>query len=149
MTFNDLLLKQSVITKLVIKNDNGELPRELKVKLMRIRASYTKFRKNYDSEVQDFVNELMSDEYRTLINNNDRTEIEEQRLAELVSDLNSEYSIYIQQKLKETVSDIEDSFTEDEYNYIVEVNSTVTPEINGKQLSTEDFLELVYILFVK
>ena len=36
MTLNDVLTKQNVISKLLLNEGNKELPKELKVKIMRI-----------------------------------------------------------------------------------------------------------------
>jgi len=55
MTLNDLLTKQNVITKVVLKEGDKELPKELKVKIMRIRMSYNKIKKQFDEDTQDFT----------------------------------------------------------------------------------------------
>ena len=48
MTLNDVLTKQNLITKILLANDGKELPKELKVKIMRIRMSYNKIKKQFD-----------------------------------------------------------------------------------------------------
>ena len=45
MTLNDVLTKQNVITKLLLASDGKELSKTLKVKIMRIRMSYNKIKK--------------------------------------------------------------------------------------------------------
>lgn len=50
MTLNDVLTKQNVITKIILKDGDKELPKELKVKIMRIRMAYNKIKKQFDSD---------------------------------------------------------------------------------------------------
>ena len=80
MVLNDLLTRQNVFTKILIKDGDKELPKELKVKVMRIRMAYTKMKKNFDAEVQEFVDELMSPEFRELNGKAERTSEENTRL---------------------------------------------------------------------
>ena len=47
MTLNDVLTKQNVITKVILKDGDKELPKELKVKIMRIRMAYNKIKKQF------------------------------------------------------------------------------------------------------
>lgn len=149
MILNDLLTKQNVFTKLSLKEGDKELPKELKVKIMRIRMAYSKIKKSFDAEVQEFTEELISDEFRELNNKTERTSEEETRLAELTSTINSEYQEFLIQKGNEDVDCIEDTFTVDEYSDILEVNAGNDVEINGNKIPAIDFLEIVYDLFVK
>lgn len=149
MILNDLLTKQNVFTKLVLKDGEKELPKELKVKVMRIRMAYTKAKKAFDAEVQEFTEELVSDEFKELSNKSERTSEEEARLKELTDAINADYQEFLIQKGKEEVEAIEDTFTMDEYSEIVEVNAGNDVEINGNKIPAVDFLEIVYDLFVK
>lgn len=149
MTLNDLLTKQNVFTKLSIKNGDKELPKELKVKVMRIRMTYTKIKKNFDAEVQEFTEELLTDEFRELNNKMERTSEEEARFLELSNNINSEYQEFVVQKGREEVKEIDDVLTLDEYSEILEVNADNDVEINGNKISAVDFMEIVYDLFVK
>lgn len=149
MILNDLLTRQNVFTKLSLKEGDKELPKELKVKVMRIRMAYTKVKKNFDEEVQEFMQELITDEFRTLVNITERTPEEEIRYQELNSKINSDYQEFLFQKGLEEVSEIEDTFTESEYAEILEVNAGNDVEINGAKIPAVDFLEIVYDLFVK
>lgn len=149
MVLNDLLTRQNVFTKILIKDGNKELPKELKVKVMRIRMAYTKMKKNFDAEVQEFVDELMSPEFRELNGKAERTSEENTRLSELTEKINSEYQVYMEQKGKEEIEEINDTLTEDEYADIVEVNAGNDVEINGTKIPVTDFLEVIHDLFVK
>lgn len=149
MILNELLTKQNVFTKIALKDGEKELPKELKIKVMRIRMAYTKAKKLFDAEVQEFTEELLTDEFRELSNKTERTEVEEARLKELTDAINSDYQEFIFQKGMEEVKDIEDTLTMDEYSEILDVNAGNDVEINGNTIPAADFLEIVCDLFVK
>ena len=98
MILNELLTRQNVFTKISLSDGEKELPKELKVKIMRIRMSYNKIRKAFDNEVQEFVEELMTDEFKNLQQNNERSEQEEKRFQELSKLIDSEYQEFLIQK---------------------------------------------------
>ena len=143
------LTKQNVFTKLVLTSGEKELPKELKVKIMRIRMAYAKVKKAFDAEVQEFTEELITDEFRDLNSKPERTQEEETRFAELADNFNKEYQEFLIQKGNEDITIIDDTFTMDEYSDILEVNAGNDVEINGNKISAVDFMEIVYDLFVK
>ena len=149
MVLNDLLTRQTVFTKLILKDGDKELPKELKLKIMRIRMAYNKIKKAFEAEVKEFMKELITDELRILSTKLDRTPEEEARFKELNDSINTEYQLYLVQKGQESVNTIDDSITIDEYADIVEVNAGNDIEINGVKMPVADFLEIVYELFVK
>lgn len=149
MVLNDLLIRQNVFTKLILKDGDKELPKELKVKVMRIRMAYNKIKKNFDSEIQEFMESIIPEEFRILSNKTDRTSDENDRLELLTNNINSEYQEFIRQKGSEEVSSIDDTFTIDEYTELLEVNAGNDTDINGVKVSAINFMEVVYELFVK
>ena len=149
MILNDLLTRQNVFTKLALKDGDKELPKELKVKVMRTRMAYTKAKKAFDAEVQEFTEELLTDEFKELSNKAERTAEEEAKCTELTNKVNSDYQEFLIQKGREEVKEIDDTLTMDEYTEIVEVNAGNDVEINGNKIPAADFLEIVYDLFVK
>jgi hypothetical protein len=150
MILNDVLTKQNVFTKIILKEGDKELSKELKVKVMRIRMSYTKIKKAFDEEVKEFTEELIPEELKELNSKEERTEEENARMQELTDKVNMKYQEFLIQKGNEEVKDtIDDSFTMDEYSDIVDVNSGNDVEINGNKIPAVDFLEIVYDLFVK
>lgn len=149
MTLNELLTKQNVITKLILKDGDEELRKELKVKIMRIRFAYNKVKRSFDEETQEFTKELVPAELQELNAKTDRTEEEEKRFNELNAKINSEYQEFLIQKGNEEVKDIiDDKFTEEEFEDILAVNAGNDVEINGNHITAPDFLEIVYTLFV-
>ena len=150
MTLNDVLTKQNVITKIILKDGDKELPKELKVKIMRIRMAYNKIKKQFDDDTQEFTNQIISDELRELANKSERTPEEEARFNELNDKTNSEYQEYLIQKGFEEVKDTpDDVITMEEYSDILDVNSGNDVEINGNSVKAADLMEIVFNLFVK
>nr|DAJ95540.1 MAG TPA: hypothetical protein [Caudoviricetes sp.] len=150
MTLNDVLTKQNVITKIILKDGDKELPKELKVKIMRIRMAYNKIKKQFDDDTQEFTNQIISDELRELANKSERTLEEEARFNELNDKTNSEYQEYLIQKGLEEVKDTpDDVITMEEYSDILDVNSGNDVEINGNSVKAADLMEIVFDLFVK
>lgn len=149
MVLNDLLTKQNVITKLLLKEGDKELSKELKVKIMRIRIAYNKIKKQFDEDAQEFSKQIVSDELRTLLEKSDKTAEETERFNVLNNKANSEYQEYLIQKGKETVEDIDDTITVDEYSDILDINSSNDVEINGNKIKAADLMEAFFDLFVK
>lgn len=150
MVLNEVLTKQNIITKLLLKDGDKELPKALKVKIMRMRMAYNKIKQQFDSDVQEFTKELVPEELQTLASKEDRTEEENVRFEELNNKVNSEYQEFLIQKGNEEIKDIiEDTFNIDEYTEILDVNSGNDVEINGNKIKAADFLEVVMDLFVK
>ena len=149
MTLNDVLTKQNLITKILLANDGKELSKELKVKIMRIRLAYNKIKKQFDEDTQEFSKQIVSDELRNLANKTKRTPEEETKFNELNSKANSEYQEYLIQKGNEDIKETpNDSFTEDEYFDILDLNSEGEYEINGQKVRATDLMEVFYELFV-
>ena len=150
MTLNDVLTKQNVITKIILKDCDKELSKELKVKIMRIRMAYNKIKKQFNDDTQEFTNQIISDELRELANKSERTPEEEARFNELNDKTNSEYQEYLIQKGFEEVKDTpDDVITMEEYSDILDVNSGNDVEINGNSVKAADLMEIVFDLFVK
>ena len=149
MILNELLTKQNVITKIELKDNDKELSKELKVKIMRIRLAYNKVKKAFDEDVKEFVEQITTDEYKELVQKTERNEEEEKRFNELTSKINSDYIEFINQKGLEEISEtIDDKFTEDEYAEILDINSGNDVEINGNKIKAADFMEVFYEMFI-
>ena len=134
MILNEVLSKQNVFTKIILKDGEKELSKELKIKIMRIRMAYNKIKKNFDAEVSEFISELAPEELKILNSNTDRTPEEEARFTELTNKVNSEYYEFLTQKGLENVPTLDDSLTESEYEEIVEVNAGNDVEFNGNKV---------------
>lgn len=150
MILNEILTRQNVITKILLSHGDRELSKELKVKIMRMRMAYSKIKKQFDEDTQEFSKQIVSDELRDLANKSDRTPEENKRFNELNSKANSEYQEYLIQKGKEEIKDFTDTvLTDDEYADILDINSDGEYEVNGQKIKAADLMEAVYELFVK
>lgn len=151
MTLNEILTRQNVLNAILLKDGKNELGKELKVKIVRLRMAFNKYKKSLDEEVQEFTNELVPEELKTLQEKpeSERTEEENTRLKELVDKVNSEYNEFMIQKGNEEVKfDTNYSFTDDDFDSIVAVNAGNEIEINGNKVKSEDLVEAFYELFV-
>ena len=147
MTLNEVLARQNFINKLVLKNGENELPKELKVKLMGMRIKLNKIRNQHDEDSKEAVKGLKPDNFDELYQKEDKTEEEIATLDAMHAKLIEEHNAFLIEKGKEEV-EFEGSFTEDEFNEIMYVNSDDV-EINGTPLNGADFLEIIYTLFVE
>ena len=151
MTLNEILTRQNVLNAILLKDGKNELGKELKVKIVRLRMAFNKYKKSLDEEVQEFTNELVPEELKTLQEKpeSERTEEENTRLKELVDKVNSEYNEFMIQKGNEEVKfDTNYSFTDDDFDSIVAVNAGNEIEINGNKVKSEDLVEAFYELFI-
>ena len=151
MTTNEILAMQNYLTKIVLKNGDSELSKDLKVKVMKMRIEMSKIRKSFDEDLKQFMNELISDRFKELRDKpeDERTEEEKKEFEQLIAKTNSDYEVYIRQRSQDEVTLNTCTFTEEEFNEILEVNSDIEAEINGMKMSAADILEAVYVLFVK
>lgn len=151
MTLNEILTRQNVLNAILLKDGKNELGKELKVKIVRLRMAFNKYKKSLDEEIQEFTNELVPEELKTLQEKpeSERTEEENTRLKELVDKVNSEYNEFMIQKGNEEVKfDTNYSFTDDDFDSIVAVNAGNEIEINGNKVKSEDLVEAFYELFI-
>ena len=148
MTTNEALIKQNFITKVILKEGDNELPKELKVKIMGMRIKLAKVRKEFDEDVQEAVKGFTPEGYTELAQKQEKTEEDTKKIEEWNKQINDEYTAYIVKRGQEEVN-IDTKLTEDEYNQIIEVNADNDVEINGQKLNAADFLEILYTLFVE
>ena len=150
MTANDLMIRQNFLNKVLLKDGDNELSKDLKVKIMRLRIKLSKVRKEFDEDVQEAAKGFMPEGFQQLAQKQDKTEEEQKLFNEQNAKLNDEYNAYVLKRSQETVDGIIDTkFTDAEYNEILEVNAGNDVEINGQKLSAPDFLEVFYSLFVE
>lgn len=147
MTLNEVLIRHNFITKLLLKDGNSELIKELKVKIMGMRIALSKFRNQFDQDVQEAIQGFKPSNFDALAQKQDRTPEEEKELKEMSDKLTEEYNAFVIAKGNELVS-FDKKFTEEEFGEIMEVNADNDVEINGNKLNAADFLEVIYGLFV-
>lgn len=147
MTINELMVKHNFITKVLLRDGNKELDRDLKVKLMNLRIKLGKVRKELEEDLQEVVKQLTPEGYQELITKENKTDGDKAQVEAWNKQINEEYNAYVDKRGKEEV-DIDTSISEDEFSQIIEVNAGNDVEINGQKLNAADFLEILYSLFV-
>lgn len=142
-----MMIKHNFITKVLLRDGDKELSKDLKVKLMGMRIELGKIRKQLEEDLQEAVKELTPKGYQELIMKEDKTEEDKAQVEAWNKQINEEYNAYVDRRGKEEVQ-IDTTLSEDEFAQIIEVNAGNDVEINGTKLNAADFLEVLYSLFV-
>ena len=142
-----MMIKHNFITKVLLRDGDKELSKDLKVKLMGMRIELGKIRKQLEEDLQEAVKELTPKGYQELIMKEDKTEEDKAQVEAWNKQINEEYNAYVDKRGKEEVQ-IDTTLSEDEFAQIIEVNAGNDTEINGTKISAADFLEVLYSLFV-
>lgn len=142
-----MMVKHNFITKVLLRDGDKELSKDLKVKLMSMRIELGKVRKQLEEDLQEAVKELTPKGYQELIMKEDKTEEDKAQVEAWSKQINEEYNAYVDKRGKEEVQ-IDTTLSEDEFAQIIEVNAGNDVEINGTKLNAADFLEVLYSLFV-
>jgi hypothetical protein len=146
MTLNEALIRQTFLNKLVLKNNGNELPKDLKVKVMSMRIELNKLRNQFETDSQEAIKGLKPEGFDELYLKQDKTEEEIAQLDDWTKKLTDEHNAFIIEKGKEPVT-FDKKFTLEEYNDLIDVNSDDV-EVNGTSITGEEFLEIIYSLFV-
>lgn len=147
MTINEVMVRHNFITKILLRDGDKELSKDLKVKLMTMRIKLGKIRKELEEDLQEVVKTLTPEGYQELAMKSDKTKEETAQVEAWNKQINEEYNAYVDKRGKEEV-DIDTTLTEDEFAEIIEVNAGNDTEINGTKVNAADFLEILYSLFV-
>lgn len=148
MTVNEMMIRHNFITKIILRDKDKELSKDLKVKIMSMRIELGKLRRQVEDDLQEAISQLTPSEYRELASKSDLTQDEREQITEWNKQITEEYNTYLDQRSKDEVADCA-YFNEDEYAQIVEVNAANDVEINGQKLCAADFLEVLHSLFVE
>ena len=149
MTTNDAIIRYNFISKVLFKDGDATLSKDLKIKVMSMRIEYGKINKVFEEDVQEFTKGILEDRFNELQNKQDRTEDENKELTDLINKYNAETNDYINKRAMDEVEVNDYSFTTDEYAEIMETNAEKDVTINNQKLNAPDFLEAIHDLFVK
>lgn len=142
-----MMVKHNFITKVLLRDGDKELSKDLKVRLMSMRIELGKVRKQLEEDLQEAVRELTPKGYQELIMKENKTEEDKAQVETWNKQINEEYNAYVDKRGKEEVQ-IDTTLSEDDFAQIIEVNAGNDVEINGTKLNAADFLEVLYSLFV-
>ena len=151
MTFNEILSKQNVLNAVLLKDGDNELSKELKVKIVRLRIAFSKIRKQFDDDLQEFVKELAPERFKELQQKpeDQRTDEEKEEFEQLSAKINTDYNEFIIQKgNEEVIFTADDKFTDEEFDALININVGNQVEINGNKIKAEELMEIFYTLFV-
>ena len=142
-----MMVKHNFITKVLLRDGDKELSKDLKVRLMSMRIKLGKVRKQLEEDLQEAVKELTPKGYQELIMKENKTEEDKAQVEAWNKQINEEYNAYVDKRGKEEVQ-IDTTLSEDDFAQMIEVNAGNDVEINGTKLNAADFLEVLYSLFV-
>lgn len=142
-----MMIKHNFITKVLLRDGDKELSKDLKVRLMSMRIELGRVRKQLEEDLQEAVKELTPKGYQELIMKENKTEEDKAQVEAWNKQINEEYNAYVDKRGKEEVQ-IDTTLSEDDFAQIIEVNAGNDVEINGTKLNAADFLEVLYSLFV-
>lgn len=151
MTLNELVTKQNILSALRVKEGEKELPRALKIKIVRLLMAYKKARTQMDEEIQEFAKNLIPEDIKTLQNKPEdkRTDEEKKTLEDAIKKANEDYTEFVNQKAAEEVNGtFDDTFTEEDFDEIIDINVGLETTINNQPVSSEELVEAFYNLFV-
>lgn len=151
MTINDALVRYNILSSLKYKDGDYSLPRELKIKLIKLKLAFEKYYNDFNAYQEKCLEEVKTDEYNTLvaIEEDKRTEEQRNRLAEVVNALNAEMNELLFAKTMEVIDVVEFNYlTEDEFNSVLEVNIENEVNINGTQLDGGAYVDLIHQAFL-
>lgn len=143
-----MMIKHNFITKVLLRDGDKELSKDLKVRLMSMRIELGKVRKQLEEDLQEAVKELTPKGYQELIMKENKTEEDKAQVEAWNKQINEEYNAYVDKRGKEEEVQIDTTLSEDDFAQIIEVNAGNDVEINGTKLNAADFLEVLYSLFV-
>ena len=149
MSINDIIIRYSFVSKILFKDGDNSLSKDLKIKIMSIRIEYGKINRAFEEDVQEFANGIIEDRFKELGNKENKTEEEVNEYNNLVSKYNNETNDYISKYILNEAEVNEYTFTKDEFNEILLTNSDNNVNINNNDIEAADFLESIYTLFVK
>lgn len=149
MTTNDAIIRYNFISKVLFKDGDATLSKDLKIKVMSMRIEYGKINKAFEEDVQEFTKGILEDRFNELQNKPERTEEENQELTDFINKYNTETNEYISKRALDEVEVNEYTLTMDEYAEIMDTNAEKDVTINGQTLNAPDFLEVIHDLFVK
>lgn len=185
---SEIVKKTSLIKALLIAHQGKELPRELKTKVMMTRIYYNGFYKKFEDAVKEATEGLKPDGFdkekeevsklqeKIQKQCNDLSSLTEEMLKNILTDEEfdkhkafmdmynkhwRDVADFKSKKLNEEVEVEQKTFTQKEYEDLVNVNvadnytiEQVLTDFQGmsitteKQISTTDFLEMIYENFV-
>ena len=151
MTINDALIRHNILASLKYKDGEYSLPRELKIKLIKLKIALEKVFTDFNAYQEKCLAEVKTDEYNELIaiEEDKRTDEQKKRLEEVVGTLNNEMNELLFNKTMEKVEIPEFAYlTQEEFDSVLEVNIENEVTINGTKLDGGAYVDLIHQAFM-
>ncbi len=150
MTLNNIISKYNLIIPLKFEHNQKEFSKDLKLKIIKMKIEYGKYKKALDNDITEFAEGIISERYKFLTSAQFKTEEETKELSELQISYQKDINDYMASRAREIIENVNDwKISESEYEEIVDINATNDVEINGIQIPALDYLELIYNLLVE
>lgn len=137
MKLFEILSKYNLLDKVPFKGNNSFLTNELKRKIISLKIKYGQYRSKFEENSQQFVQNYVTDDLREKFQND----------PALVKQTNDQVNKYRNELLQEEVEIDDVTFTQDEYDNIVDVMFDDV-DLNGITVPVQQFLEIFYNTFV-
>ena len=152
MTNNEFTARRNVLKALVLSNDTKELNKALKVKITKALISYEEVHKQITSEIAKYVNSIIPEAVKQLQikPSEELSEEDKAKIKEAGEKAEEGYNQFMQEFSQKECSYKDDlSFTEEEFEDIIDINAGKNFSINGHELSFDKYLSIFKTLFVK
>lgn len=149
LSINSAVLKYNLLNCLKYSDETYNVPRELKVRLIRMKLDLEKIYKEFNLFQQQALEEIKTDRYKYLVDKKDRTPEEEKEVNDLMKELNEDLHKIVREKSLDKVNVNFNYLTEDEFNDILLVNVNNNVRINGMDIASEEYIELFHNEFVR
>ena len=151
MTLNEVLTRQTLLSKLILKDGEKELSKELKFKIIKERINLAKVRTSFDNDRTEAIKQMKPDGFDDLANKKDKTKEENDKFNDEVNKLQNDYNDFTQRKLQEKSDVPVLNFTENELEQIVDVNSGNDIELQTEKgnikMPAQDYMETICTIF--
>lgn len=148
MKLNNVLIIQAFVSRILTKNGECELDKDLKFKILDMRIKLSKFKIKFDKDCVEALNFFTPEEYNDLLKIEEKTPEQLNTFSEISKEIGKNYNMFLEKYVDDEV-DFDMSFSIDEYNQIAKVNIDNDVEINGSKFTATDFLETIYNIIVK
>ena len=134
MKISQILSNYSLLDKISFKCGDTYLPSSLKRKIISAKIEYGKVNKEFESNTIEFKQNYGIDQ--------DKLKTDEEYRKQTITEINK----YINELLDTDKDCKEISFTQEEYDSIVDVTADDV-ELNGLTVSAQQYLEILYDVF--
>lgn len=152
MTNNEFTARRNVLKALILSNDTKELDKALKVKITKALISYEEVHKQITSEIAKYVNSIIPEAVKQLQikPSEELSEEDKATIKEAGEKAEEGYNQFVQEFSQRECSYNDNlSFTEEEFEDIIDINAGKDFSINGHELSFDKYLSIFKTLFVK